>query len=259
MLVVMLILLVATALASISLQTTQGELRAAGSNRIAMQTQYIAENALVSTLAYVDSMAADGSFACGFLSVRNPPAPPPMYVYGEPEIPTTSSFFTRRTQWSSQAVYLPVDTAGKAIAQNIAPLTLPGAIGLVTDALGTLGPQSAYRPGDGAAFRWASTNNMVAAAAAADYVVDLYDCKEMPAAAAVGMQVTGQTSSQVVNHQYYCVLTARGRAFLPNGLTKTWDLTYNGAFPTALYTVNRFGSAHDARGTIVTGPTAACR
>lgn len=272
MLVVMLILLVATGLASISLQTTQSELRAAGSNRLAVQTQYIAENAMVSTLSYIDQMAEEGSF-CSFLGLGLPtmPARPAMWAYGEPNNGSSTAFLSQRTGWKNQ-LFFKNGTGGRPNLNNIPPLTVPGQLGpgqpgpglqgstgTLTDTLGTLGPQSPFRPGDSAVYA-----NEVAAGnattAVADYVVDLYDCSPLPAAGSVGNQAAGATSAQTGTAQFYCVATARGRAFLPNGLTKTWDMTFNGGgtAQTYAYTVNRFSTAHDARSTFVTGPTSGC-
>jgi hypothetical protein len=250
MFIVMLILLVATALATIALQTTQAELRAAGSNRMSVQTQYIAENGLVSTLSYADAMATQDKFACAFLSVGKPRVPPNMYPYGETEVPQGYSFFSVRSQWFNQKDFLKTDLP------DFPPLSLAngvdtgGVVSKLQDTIGTLGPQAAYRPGDAAVFSAAAAGNGPVNPNP-DYVVDFYDCKKLPAYASPGNPVDDSNPYA----PYYCVVTSRGRSFLPNGLTKTWDLTYGGKVLGGPFALNRFSSAHDARTTIITGPT----
>ncbi len=256
MFIVMLILLVATALATIALQTTQAELRAAGSNRVSMQTQYIAENALISTLSYADAMATQDKFACVFLSVGAPRLPPNMYPYGETEVPQGYSFFSVRSQWFNQKDFIQKSAA--AVLPDFPPLSLAngvdtgGTVSGLADTIGTLGPQAAYRPGDAAVFAaQAAGNGPPGSNSNPDYVVDFYDCKKLPAYASPGNPVDDSNPYA----PYYCVVTSRGRSFLPNGLTKTWDLTYGGKVLGGAYALNRFSSAHDARTTIITGPT----
>ena len=56
MLVVMLILMIATASAAISVHTTQSELQAAGEERIALQSRYASEAAMMSTISMIDML-----------------------------------------------------------------------------------------------------------------------------------------------------------------------------------------------------------
>lgn len=58
MLVVMLVVLMVTATAIFASHSTMFELRAAGSQRQAMQTQYVAEGSLVAALAMIDTLGA---------------------------------------------------------------------------------------------------------------------------------------------------------------------------------------------------------
>ena len=58
MLVVMLIVLIVTATAIFAMHSTMFELRAAGSQRQAMQTQYVAEGSLTAALAMIDTLGA---------------------------------------------------------------------------------------------------------------------------------------------------------------------------------------------------------
>lgn len=58
MLVVMLVVLIVTATAMFAIHSTMFELRAAGAQRRAMQTQYVAEGSLTTALAMVDNLSA---------------------------------------------------------------------------------------------------------------------------------------------------------------------------------------------------------
>jgi hypothetical protein len=239
MLVVMLVLLTATTMGVIALQSTQHELRAAGYNRLALQTHYVAEAALVTTLAWVDATSATGAFLNTHLDAwRDANVAPEMRLFGEPEVNTNNLAWANRTMWEQQRLLLP-DGVGRP------PLTLPGFtnVALGTDVVGTLGPRSASRPGVEPLAAQPPTDDI-------DYVVDLYDCQQLPVTASPGSQVNQGGSSVLQQAQFYCVVTARGRTYVDTGgITKEWDLD-----ATRAYQASRFMTAHDARGTIITPP-----
>jgi hypothetical protein len=235
MLVVMLILLVATALAGISLQSTQHELRAAGYNRMALQTQYVAESAMATTLAWLDETSMNGSFMTHVDAWQNQALPPDMLMFGEPQISTVHRHMANRTAWRQQSMLMP----GQG---TLPPLSTPNSTTAgVPDALGTLGPRSTYVPGNGRVDEAADIN---------DYVVDLYDCQTLSGMGSPGSQINQTGSGTIQERQYYCVVTARGRTYVPGSPAKVWTST-----PSEIAnTVNRFMAAHDARGTVITPP-----
>jgi hypothetical protein len=236
MLVVLLILLTATTLAATSLQSTQFELRSSGYNRAALQTEYVSEAAAVTTMAWIDATAMDGGFKTQLQT-----GAPVMSMFGEPDVRTDNRASANRTQWAQQtAVFGSV---------NMPPITQAGysRTGFV-DPIGTFGPRSAYMPGN---------QNLDDAAAATNYVVDLYDCRQLANTSTPGYQVNQGGSGTTRFIQYYCVVTSRGRAYVPyptnvaTAPTKTWPLP-NGV--NGQYVVNRFTMAHDSRAAIVTPP-----
>jgi hypothetical protein len=230
MLVVMLILLTATALAGVSLQATQYELRAAGFDRTATQTQYVSETAMATTLSWVDAISLIG----GAIAVQTASGAPQLGFFGEPVLTAANSALASRTQWSQQS---------RLAGVTIPPITMPGSN---NDPIGTFGPKSTYHPG--------TEDPLVTDATLSDYVVDMYDCQMLPGGSA-GSQVNTGGSGAAKVKQLYCVVTARGRSFLfgatstfPNK-TKTWT-TSDGTN----YVVNRYTVAHDSRGTFVSPP-----
>ena len=62
MLVVLLILMLATASSAVSMGTVQSELRATGDDRIAMQAHYVAETAIMTTLTWIDVLGQSGQW-----------------------------------------------------------------------------------------------------------------------------------------------------------------------------------------------------
>lgn len=243
MLIVLLVLLTATTLAATSLQTTEFELRSAGYNRGAVQTEYVAEAAAMTTFSWVDATAMDGSFM-RHLQAWNLGNPPPMDVFGEPEIPLDSRRNSNRTQWIQQKALM---------AYTIPPLTATGyANGTFVDPIGTFGPRSTYVPGIqiDAGSGLGETN----------YVVDMYDCRQLPNTATVGYQVNQGGSGTLHEVQFYCVVTSRGRSYVPYGAdlttrpSKKWSVLGGQTLNAGAYIVNRFTMAHDARGTLVTPP-----
>jgi Tfp pilus assembly protein PilX len=240
MLVVLLVVLTATTLAATSLQSTQFELRSSGFNRTALQTQYVSEAAAMSTLAWIDATSMDKSFETQHLATwANNPAPN-MTRFGEPEILAANRARANRTMWEQQAVLM---------NYTMPPISYPGYTkDVVEDKIGSLGPRSPYVAGIQVDDNKLSTN----------YVVDLYDCRQVANTGAAGYQVNTGGSGTIRFHQWYCVMTSRGRTYVPYPATstkrptKTWTVrSSSGQTP---YTVNRFTMAHDSRGAIITPP-----
>jgi hypothetical protein len=232
MLVVMLILLTATAMAAASLQSTQYELRSAGYNRASLQTQYTSEAAANSTIAWVDATSMDRSFLTQISSWNSSAHPPNMLYFGEPIIPDGNRGNANRTQWRQQALL----TAALTVT-TMPPITRTGS---TSDPVGSFGPRSNYVAG--------VQNPDPADLTPSDYVVDLYDCRQLPNTATAGTQVNQGGSGTLTQAQYYCVMTSRGRSYVPGAPSKKWTM------PSGDYIVNRFTMSHDARGTIVTPP-----
>lgn len=244
MLVVLLILLTATTLAATSLQATQFELRSSGYNRAALQTEYISEAAAMTTMVWVDTTSLDRSFL-RHLEAANLKtlSPPPMSRFGEPDILSDNRANANRTQWVQQSLL-----TGSVTLPPITQAGFSNADATFTDPVGTLGPRSAYVPG---------IQNPEDASI--NYVVDMYDCRQIANTSSVGYQINQGGSGTMRYFQYYCVVTSRGRSYVPypaggaaGQRNKTWSI--NTAAGPANYIVNRFTMAHDSRGAIVTPP-----
>ena len=237
MLIVLLIVLAATTLAATSLQSTQFELRNSGYNRAALQTQYVSEAAAMTSLAWIDAAALDRSFMQHVKKWGESGVTPSMAQFGEPEILTSNPANANRMQWLLHEA---------SALNSTPPLTYSGYHkGTYEDKYGSLGPRSTYIAG----------NQMEDNVVSNNYVVDLYDCRRLANTAATGYQVNQGGSGTIQYFQMYCVVTSRGRIYMPYASgatrkpTKTW--TINGA---AQYIVNRFTMAHDSRGAVITPP-----
>jgi hypothetical protein len=226
MLVVMLILLTATAMAAVSLQSTQYELRASGYNRAAVQTQYVSEAGAIATLAWVDATSMDKSFLTHLRKWNDTQYGPNLRQFGEPALTATNRANANRTSWLQQK---------QLTAFNATPLSKSG----TADPIGTFGPRSGYVPG---------ALDEDHPDADADYEVDMYDCRVLPNTGVAGSQVNLSGSGQLRQVQYYCVVTSHGRAFVPNSPKKKWSSQG------VDYEVRRFTMAHDSRGAILTPP-----
>jgi hypothetical protein len=232
MLVVMLILLTATALAGVSLQATQYELRAAGFDRTAVQTQYVSEAAMATSMSWVDATSLTGAIQIHLDAWNLTKTGPKLNQFGEPPLTDLNKEDANRTQWTQQRSYTNV---------IIPPLTVPGAN---NDPIGTFGPRSNYMPGTEIPDHKDAT--------IADYVVEMYDCQRLPAAGRAGTQINQTGSGTARQYQLYCVITSRGRSYLfgdVKGKEKIWK-TVDGIE----YKVNRFTMAHDSRGTFLSPP-----
>jgi hypothetical protein len=238
MLIVLLIVLTATTLAATSLQSTQFELRNSGYNRAALQTQYVSEAAAMASLAWIDATALDRSFMQHVNKWED--VAPSMTQFGEPEILASNRANANRMQWAYQQGLTNV---------VMPPLSYTGYTkGAFEDKYGSLGPRSTYVAG----------NQMEDGVLSTNYVVDLYDCRRLSNTAAAGYQVNQGGSGTMQYFQMYCVMTSRGRTYVPYAsgaakkTTKTWMI--RGTPTDVQYIVNRFTMAHDSRGTVITPP-----
>jgi hypothetical protein len=228
MLVVMLILLTVTAMAGISLQASQYDLRSAGNNRAALQTQYISEAAMSTTLSWVDATSLDRSIMT-HVGAWNDTDAPELTWFAEPPLKPGNRVDASRTQWIQQ--------------KNLSKVTLPPltVAGQDNDPVGTFGPRVALHPG---------TQERVAPdRKVPDYVVDMYDCRRLTGVGSPGSQVNQAGSGTIKEMQLFCVMTARGRSFVWGAVDKNWKTADGKDYP-----VNRFTMAHDTRGTIVSPP-----
>jgi hypothetical protein len=223
MLIVMMILLTATTMASISLSATQFELRSAGFSRSALQTQYVSEAAMATTMTWVDVTSLDNGIM-NHLDKWNGLGGPKMEQFGEPILTNTAD--ATRTQWVQQS---------QLAAVTLPPITR---LGQSNDPVGTFGPRVAYNPGVEDAGN-----------ALPDYVVDMYDCRRLIGNGSPGSRVNTGGSGAIREMQLFCVITSRGRSFMPGPASKIWQTAAG-----VDYSVNRFTTAHDSRGTIVTPP-----
>jgi hypothetical protein len=229
MLVVMLILLTVTAMAGVSFQASQYDLRSAGNNRSALQTQYVSEAAMSTTLSWVDATSLDRSLMLHIGSWNLLELPPDMMWFAEPRLTAANRQDSNRTQWIQQKMLTKV---------TLPPLTVPGAD---NDPIGTFGPRVQTHPG--------TQERLDPKKEVSDYVVDMYDCRRLTGVGSPGSQVNQGGSGTIKEMQLYCVVTARGRSFEWGGADKVWKTADGKA-----YTVNRFTIAHDTRGTIVSPP-----
>ncbi|MDH5673372.1 MAG: hypothetical protein OEZ06_14555 [Myxococcales bacterium] len=187
MLVVLLVLMFATAGATISVRVTQAEFRAAGDDRMALQAQYLAEAAMSTALAYVDMQANRGLLTLMRRAQGLPGEPSPLPSMApevaEPEILTGGN--------SRNAVRFPQPSLELPLLQPGGEWPAMAAANVfAADALGSTGPLAAQVP--------------------ERYLVDLTDCQLMPAALQPGAPIGGgRTGQRVV--QFSCVLTARTR------------------------------------------------
>lgn len=228
MLVVMLVLMVATASAAVSVNTVQSEIQAAGHDRIAVQTRYVSETAIMTTLAWMDQLAVSKQLEEIWL-----PAPPPMAVYGEPDLPAvvagvTPPLWSRATMGQQDVL--------ETQLTDVTPVTEPGVP--AADLTGSFGPRVTYtvpQP-DG-------------------YVVDINDCMVAPADAVPGAPVVGSSGSAERPVQFYCTVTARGRVTRDADTLGERDAhERRWTFGGAVYDQNMYDSAHDSRAVVITPP-----
>jgi hypothetical protein len=235
MLVVLLILLVATASATVSVSNTQAELQASGNERVAMQTRYVAEIGLMTGLSWAEraNMGRFGEQAATLV--------PAMKSFAEPEIATGSGFSMRHTMESLTSVLenpmlevMPVTGAvphtGSAGGGGAGGTVSAGAGGSggaggtppADDLTGSFGPDQKYELPQGG------------------FVVDFTDCIPVSGVSVGGMS---QNEGAPAVTSYSCVLTSRGRLSPPGDEDQEWKM---GTSSEKRY-IRRFSSAHDAR------------
>ena len=213
MLVVMLIIMVATATAAMSVQSTQYELQAAGHERNAVQTRYLAETTLLTTAAWFDKVfdpVSGGGFGVFYDNCANRDYDsdmagqqgPRMWLYGQPEVNLATQAACRLNWHAMSQIEWP-----RAINQ-VHPITLPADPTLpnaeTVDFSGSLGPKHAYQPERASA-------SAIAVGIPSDFFVDLV-CR--PEVVEAGTIVAG-TPTATRTRRYHCVVTARARLSLP--------------------------------------------
>ena len=224
LLVVMLVLMVATASAAVSVNTVQSEMQAAGHDRMATQTRYVSEVAVMTTLAFIDQIAPRKELERMWL-----PAPPVMEVYGEPSIPVGVGGADLWMRYSmEQHDALPTALTDVAPVTNTDP----------NDAtvIGSFGPRVTYGVPN-----------------PRGYVVDLTDCMVAPAAATAGAPVPGSSGTGSAPVQFYCTLTARGRVTRDADDEEQRDVhERRWTFDGAVYDQGMYDNTHDSRAIILT-------
>jgi hypothetical protein len=222
MLIVMLILMLATASAAVSVQTSQSELHAAGEARMAMQSAYASEAAIMSSIAWIDELGAGQQWAALWAGAQAA-AVPSVSIFAEPAIGTGANrHFAMRTSQGAQELQRVATTEMK-------PIGPPDTTSVPADIYGSFGPRQAYVP--------------------TPFVVDITDCAPAPVSLTPGMPLgSGAGTFQ----QYVCSLTAHSQVQLPAaqqvaaGKMRTWT------FGSATYVQDPFMSKHDSRAIIVT-------
>jgi hypothetical protein len=249
MLVVMLILMIATASAAISVQSTASEINASGQERVAVQSRYASEAAMMSTISWIDLLGNSGQWVGVLQFWAGQTAPPAMLPnYAEPAIPPNNRHMASRSTMQQQLA-LPrangeipplseaeatgtgggggASGSGAGGSTGSGGSTAPAAF---SDPVGSFGPRQAYGPQP------------------EGYVVDINDCAQAPSGLSPGAPVGGGTGSLKVA-QFYCVLTAHVRIGLPaGGGSEHWEFG-NAALS---YDKDRFENEHDSRATILT-------
>ena len=124
MMVVMLILLTVTALAGISFQASQYDLRSAGNNRSALQTQYVSEAAMTTTLSWVDATALDRSIMLHIGKWNLLTDPPDMKLFAEPSL-TAANIRFRRYAGPTMRCVITMLVAPNARVSTAIPIKIP--------------------------------------------------------------------------------------------------------------------------------------
>jgi hypothetical protein len=259
MLVVMLVLMVATASAAVSVGTVQSEIQAAGHDRLALQTGYVSEAAMMSTITWIDMLGESGQWLQTWESWQT--TRPTMSFYAEPAIQNgTAARTTMKQQDVLETNDLEVSPLNEAVDP---PSSGSGGSGGTGGTGGTGGASGAGSGGSGGGGSEVDTVGSFGprqkyGIPAEGYVVDINDCMLAPAAAVPGSPVGGGPGSLRVR-QFYCTLTARGRLFsydfenTPANQTTREDHERRWTFGTnTTYDQPMYGASHDSRAMIVT-------
>ena len=249
MLVVLLILLVATASAAVSVSNTQTEMAAAGNERVATQTRYVAEAAIVSSMAVVDRLQDR------FKGVLYPAAGTELAPYAEPEIWVNHNFgqmtidTVTREQTAADVPPLSdappyVPTAGSGGSGGTSSGGSGGGSGTSAGAGGSGGTAAPTTDTTGS-FGPEQTFGLTPRA----FVVQFTDCVKAQGAMTTGESIGG-TDPGAGTISYHCVLTARGR-LEPIGAGNVGDKEWEYGAGKKVWQ-RGFASAHDARATILT-------
>ena len=203
MLVVMLVLMVATASAAVSVNTIQSEMYAAGNERVALQTRYLAETAMMTTISWIEMLADNGQLLQMWESDWQN-APPEMKFYAEPEIVAggaaratmaiQDALVTNNAEVSPVNLAAAPGTGGSGGSSGTGGSGGTDGGGVVSDYLGSFGPRQAYGLPPGG------------------YVADITDCHVAPSAGTPGARIGGGPGVSQI--QLYCSVTARARLVL---------------------------------------------
>jgi hypothetical protein len=263
LLVVLLIIMMATASAMLALHTVQSELRASGNQRVALQTRAVADAALVTTIAWVDLLGSTNQWLATLDAWRSGAnGSPDMLNYPEPAIilapnaNATQGFASRTTMAAQRHLHIAEANEVGVVCNQPDGASGSGGSGSsgsggAGGGSGSGGSSSASDDGCDSSFDQANLVGSFGPQHAYEvpdvgYVVDITDCMLAPAALAPGSPLGGGSSYDVI--AFNCTVTARGRLEITDGSTRSWD--YGSTTPG--YTQRVFESANDSRAMIVT-------
>lgn len=203
MLVVMFVLLMGTVGATLAVDAANNGLRAAGHNRTALQTRYMAEAELMTAAGYIELLGPN------FVRVMDQSAVPNMAIYGALPIPINiglpgasrhhaSQFVDRAICALQVAGEVPPVQAGQGLDGSAAFAPAGGCPPNVADLTGTVGPGFAWVPDR---FR-----------------IDVYDCYQVPQT-----MVAGEDQASPLR-RLACVMSARGRMNVPGAPINQWTM-----------------------------------
>ena len=250
MLMVMLILLVATASAAVSVHSVQTELRAAGHNRQAIQTQYASEAALMTSIAWIDMASSSGNLTALANSQNALPITGlRMFRFAQPEYETAkmrmnAMFLSSQQQANNrqvdevQAMNAPQNPAAGSGGSGGSG----GIAALAPDLIGSFGPQQAYQPDP-------------------NWQVHVNDCQDAAAGGTEAGSIAAGVSSSTEGgtpKEWFCVVTSYGRTVLSgygdplNPVTTPGEDGHNWTIGANIYQSSKYSAAHDSRALIRT-------
>jgi len=220
MLIVLLIIMVATAAATVSVSSTQSEMQATGQERIALQTRYVAETAIVATEAWLNGIGNAGFEQFWNNWTAAGAAAPDMSHYPEP--PYAAGTAARATMLEQRALSL---VAASEVPALTGEMVDDGDPATWEDPVGAFGPNQAY-----------------ALPADTGYVVDFVECPLAPAAMTPGSPLGGGPGAA---RAHICTVTARGRLEVATD-ERQWTIGATN------FAQRVFASAHDSRAVVLT-------